>query len=898
MSIPKLGLTEKQLSFLAFFKDAKQEIYSPRAEVLNRQKQQLPQCVKLIEQLNQAWDALKKESEDFKTQFPSFTEDKLSQIVLHINNWNNTKHTLDQTVAECSKVYVPADITSGTNQLSTKKKNIDTYLTSANQYLELCAIEREITSEYNATKRNYQRIASIVERYQKLPLEIQNFIKFEPRRLMTELKEKLDILNRFNQSMRDLGTSYAQLSAPVRTGKLVFKYAALATVKKDLAPVPDWLSNFKKLYNWVETLKDDNKNMLVGANPLAETNLRGEYQNYAASAEKMQAQLDESRNFYKGAEVCAMIETLSKNTLRKKSDVTKVMNQYRGLSAAASVYVDAKLVALLNSMSDSSDMLAQLEEMITTLEASYHKLPADVKSGSPAYSYDKFAVVQTSLQKALDWCDSHAGMNATLKALGNKVELQTALRQKINTLDANAVKVKAAANELPKIEKAHDFESDMIKDHVSLNSEESVILGYQKRMNTLSAEIKSYVSPKWKDILTNASSYHNEKKQLRTRMDTLLKEFVQVNAAVKDACFDNYFLYEEADKKSKTLHTKYMTLLSDINAFRTKYSQNNELSTADLKKYDDYFIKYSNDYTNMKRGYELYNWAKGYQSSAHGYYNTSELRQKLDEFRTKKSQFAAYDSKRLMETVFESVDHEISRRAKAEAERYRQNRRKERNKRTVLIVFALLSIVAMVVMGVLGVNHMVGGGYWLWLLISAGIGVISVLMVNKAFKSTGLNVTVSVLYAIYFLGVTIPVHFWANGSTKWFLSLFVMGLIVVALIQIFVEESSTIIFYIYDIGLCLFGVFFFGYSMWTAFAERNFLDKTFFGRIGNFFIGLWAIIVGLFKFILQLLAYLIGGGFWMNAVYVAIGEAIVLLTAGSVLYFAMKKRNLDRRLFA
>ena len=45
------------------------------------------------------------------------------------------------------------------------------------------------------------------------------------------------------------------------------------------------------------------------------------------------------------------------------------------------------------------------------------------------------------------------------------------------------------------------------------------------------------------------------------------------------------------------------------------------------------------------------------------------------------------------------------------------------------------------------------------------------------------------------------------------------------------------------------------------------------------------------------LATYIGGGFWMNAVYVAIGEAAVLLTAGSVLYFAMKKRNLDTRLF-
>ena len=45
------------------------------------------------------------------------------------------------------------------------------------------------------------------------------------------------------------------------------------------------------------------------------------------------------------------------------------------------------------------------------------------------------------------------------------------------------------------------------------------------------------------------------------------------------------------------------------------------------------------------------------------------------------------------------------------------------------------------------------------------------------------------------------------------------------------------------------------------------------------------------------LAVYIGGGFLMNAVYVAMGEVIVLLTAGSVLYFAMKKRKLDKRLF-
>ena len=40
----------------------------------------------------------------------------------------------------------------------------------------------------------------------------------------------------------------------------------------------------------------------------------------------------------------------------------------------------------------------------------------------------------------------------------------------------------------------------------------------------------------------------------------------------------------------------------------------------------------------------------------------------------------------------------------------------------------------------------------------------------------------------------------------------------------------------------------------------------------------------------------IGGGFLLNAVYVAIGEAAVLLTLGSALYYAIKKRRLEEKL--
>ena len=42
----------------------------------------------------------------------------------------------------------------------------------------------------------------------------------------------------------------------------------------------------------------------------------------------------------------------------------------------------------------------------------------------------------------------------------------------------------------------------------------------------------------------------------------------------------------------------------------------------------------------------------------------------------------------------------------------------------------------------------------------------------------------------------------------------------------------------------------------------------------------------------------IGGGFVLNAVYVAIGEVVVLLVLGTALYYALKKRGFAQKLFA
>ena len=62
-------------------------------------------------------------------------------------------------------------------------------------------------------------------------------------------------------------------------------------------------------------------------------------------------------------------------------------------------------------------------------------------------------------------------------------------------------------------------------------------------------------------------------------------------------------------------------------------------------------------------------------------------------------------------------------------------------------------------------------------------------------------------------------------------------------------------------------------------------------------IGLWMPVVWNALLVGWELSIYMGGGFWMNALYVGIGEAAVLLTLGTALYFAMKSRNLHTRLF-
>ncbi len=77
-------------------------------------------------------------------------------------------------------------------------------------------------------------------------------------------------------------------------------------------------------------------------------------------------------------------------------------------------------------------------------------------------------------------------------------------------------------------------------------------------------------------------------------------------------------------------------------------------------------------------------------------------------------------------------------------------------------------------------------------------------------------------------------------------------------------------------------------ATWTMYASRKITIKGF-PLLALLMPALWnGIFVG------WELAVYIGGGFWLNAFYVAVGELAVLLTLGTALYYAMKSKGLSR----
>jgi len=361
MSIPKLGLNEQQLSYLAFFKEGRGTVYKPKADVFLRQNQYLVECETLIKRLKQNWELLEKESKHFLTNFPSFEEDRLRRIAINGDNWCATKHSLNQTARNAARTYLPPSIAETQRTFEVLLSALETYLISAKHYLNLCSIEKEIVAAYKAKVRNYHEIEVIYDRYKKLPTEIRGFIREEPLRILNELMDKVQLLHDFNRSMEELGNRYEQFTPQVKNGTMTFSYGAWDTVKKALSDVPSWIAAYGRLADWVNKLNDENQILLIGVNNATRTNSHNEYQTYAVAIPKMQKLLDESKLFYQACDVCLSIEKLSRNLNRKKSEVSRVQRDCDALPVDAAKYVDAKMRALLASMMDSSDRLSQLE---------------------------------------------------------------------------------------------------------------------------------------------------------------------------------------------------------------------------------------------------------------------------------------------------------------------------------------------------------------------------------------------------------------------------------------------------------------------------------------------------------------------------------------------------------
>ena len=883
MSIPNLGLSEKQVAFLAHFKGQKTEVFSPRSEVFQSQKQRLTESAKLIGQLNRAWDALNQETARFKTRFPDFSENELSQIVLHIENWGHTKNVLDQTVNKASSTYVPEEIRTAVSTFSGQLKQAERYMAGIREYLDLRAIERDIDKEYHNAKRDYQKIENLHGRYHKLSLEIRNFIQENSRRMLDELMGKVDLLRRFNKSMDTLQEEYSHLPNPVRNGSLVFAYSALASIKKDLSRVPGWLSEYKKLAEWVDTQSEEDRNLLIGPNPEPRSNKKGEYKTYTVAAEKMKMLQDESSYFYRAADICASIEALAKNMQRKKQDVDKLWRTYSALDSRVSKHIGADMVALLNGMLDSQDKMAQVDEMIASLDKERTKCNVALSGSKLAYTYDKYAVFQAEAAKAEEWMANYKGLCVVLKNLQGKLEMPPAKSQKLSVFKSHAEKLELVLREMEKVTRAYDFEMQLVHHNVTLTTDESSLTAYRKEFEKLPADVRAYVSAKWEELLNQFGAFRKEQKELVRQISELKNEYDRLDKQWKEPSYAHYNALAFIPSQEARLAAMLDNLKSDLAEFKRKYNCMDGLSLNELNAAAGRAAECRKTVEELRQCHSLYEWAKAFETMPKRY-SQEELREQYGTYYGNSARYLKYDANQELAKIFKAVEAEIAARTKA---RQRQASR-DRTKQVIASIFAallgLLAVGAMVYMILQNEHYVQEGAYWRWFLITAAIGVAGAVTVGLVARSKAAGLIFGALSLVYLLAYSLPMYLRGIESVYWYLPWIVMGTIILVVIAIVTDTTETFMSIFFGAAvLFLVGIVIWGICI--SFREANFFEPTFFGQIGNFFIGAFRLIFGLIGGILRALSYLIGGGFWLRSLEAIDGvlNAIFFCLAGGFL---------------
>ena len=885
MSIPNLGLSEKQLSFLTYFKKQKTNVFSPRPEVFRSQKQRLTESVKLIGQLDAAWNSLSRETAEFNTDFPSFSEQALSQAALHIHNWSQTKRTLDQVAAEASKTYLPERIRNDVSGCSNRMKQAEKYLGGVKEYLELCAIERDIMAEYHATKPNYQTVENINNRYQKLSLEIRNFLKDSHRRMLEEMMGKVEILHRFNKSMASLEESYSRLTQPVRSGTLVFAYKALASIKKDMAPVSGWLAEFKKLENWVNGQSEENRGLLVGAGCVAQSNRRGEYQTYITAAAKMKALVEESGYFYRAADICASIEAMGQNMYRKKQDVDKLWRTYNDLDARVSKHIDAAMVAKLNSMLDSQDKMAQVDDMIADLDRERTKCNIALSGGKLNYSFAKYDFLREETEKAAEWMTKYESLRQVLKMLQGKLEIQPAKEQKISSFKAHAAKLEDVLAEMTKVTRAYEFELPLVNQNITLATEDSLLNEYRKAYEKLPADVKAYVTPKWGSLLNQYVSFRRDQQNLVKQVADLEKEYESLEKQWKEPSYDTHNSLVYIPGQEERLSGLMATLKEDFSKFKKDYNCTEGISMSALEGYSQKLKERRRQVEELRRCKPLYDWAKSFEKLPMRC-SDEELSKQYAIFLSEQNRYLKFDSKQELVDIFNKVTVELQARAKVQKKREKKTHTKKTVTTILTLLLAAVAVGAIVFVVLKNGDYVQRGEYWKWFGITAAVSVFSAVVLGFTSRRKEVGLIFGTLCALYLVGYSLPFYLKGLESAFWFLPWIILGVLISLIICAICDQEVSYVF------VCIFlaaaAIFLVGIVIWmicVVWRNNDFNESTFFGQIGNFFIGAWALLSGLISGLFKAILFVFGGGFWYRQAEVidAVLNAILFCLMGGAL---------------
>ena len=755
----------------------------------------------------------------------------------------------------------------------TKIESVISYLENPALLSEIRDIEEQIVDAVNSKENNHEKLSALKSRIAKP--QISKLIDILlPRELVSSIDNRLEGFKKgFENLISAANSAYAGI--PEKALQPGFDFLSWAESAYKMA-VTDAQKNVEKYTSSVEKAKQIYSQSLKSGMSLSDiVGIDRVFKRYDAVADACE-RFNQNCLFY--LEVEPLREALKKLSTLNASDryfkekYPSLMEEYSSLSYTKAKFIPKSIVDLVQIKQSSVSVL----EEANRAKESYNTLPVELKLQYKTtedhknalvniYRHSKYTTFASALQSASAWLEKYKplrasiakmkGTNAYASITVSEVELCDQILSYADILSANT----KIFGSVEKMSRLAELQKETEKLLANWTPDHEPLIDIKNRINQLKSD--DLIKTLWPSDLLKKLDNGIEKAQ---KFKSLAAQTHVLATKVQPVTFSSY-------NSLSPVVEEFQKILPEIQTYDSEISKNSKLaampSATAFHKDFNALQKLSSDISSCATAIDSYNFAKHYSpirsnsvqkpSTAQSTY--SYLSNAIAKYKSIRTTATRFDSEHELDALFDKVYKDLAKLEKA--------KKKLANKNLLSFwIFELITIAIGIMLGVEMASD-IFGSFYLWLVAFGAATVITCIISSKVrrFSNNG-RIWVWLPNIIYGIGIMFSLYLARTGFSLWYLP--ACAVLVLTIIMILwatgaaSDHGDGIATFFLVIAILLF-VLVWGAKVVYRFQTATFVDWFLIKWIVNFFIVVWNLIVGLIQGLLQALALLIGGGYWM-----------------------------------